>query len=419
MKPGYKQTEVGVIPKEWDVVTLAAVAKQPMQNGLFFKPSQKGAGVKLINVGDLFSSSPIDVNKLELFNATSNECERFKVEDGDLFFTRSSIVPSGIAHCNLYRAEKSETVVFDSHVIRFRPKQNIVAPEYLFKACLASVARQYLVSHAKSGTMTTIDQGVLGSCPVLLPSRLEQSAIVEVLNDADALVESLEQLLAKKRNLKQGAMQELLTGKRRLPGFSDAWKPHRLDSLGQWTGGMTPSMSNLAYWEQGTIPWISSGDVKVTRLASTAFSITAYAVKQKATTLIPAQSIVVVTRSGILRKHLPVAMTTRPMAINQDIKAISPLGPVSSEYLLHTLTYHGDEILGRCLKSGTTVESIEFSWFKSFTIPLPPKQEQTVIAEVLTDMDVGISELESKLTKARQLKQGMMQELLTGRIRLI
>ena len=126
-----------------------------------------------------------------------------------------------------------------------------------------------------------------------------------------------------------------------------------------------------------------------------------------------------VTRSGILRKYLPVAMNVIPMAINQDIKALVPNERVLPEYLLHSLTYHGERILARCLKSGTTVESIEFPWLKAFTIPVPALAEQEAIAEVLSDMDAEIVALEGKLTKARQIKQGMMQELLTGRIRLV
>jgi type I restriction enzyme S subunit len=184
-------------------------------------------------------------------------------------------------------------------------------------------------------------------------------------------------------------------------------------------GGMTPSMRNPDYWQSGTVPWISSGDVKSVRLTATAFSITEYAVKQGTATLIPSRSIIVVTRSGILRKYLPVAMNMVPMAINQDIKALLPYGYVSPDYLLHSLTCNGGRILSRCLKSGTTVESIEFPWLKAFTIPIPPFPEQTGIASILNDMDSEIAEMEAKLAKARQIKHGMMQELLTGRIRLV
>jgi type I restriction enzyme, S subunit len=253
----------------------------------------------------------------------------------------------------------------------------------------------------------------------LPPTKTEQEAIAQALSDADDHIESLEQLVAKKRQIKQGAMQELLTGKKRLPGFRGEWEEKRLGELGRWTGGMTPSMRNPDYWQSGTVPWISSGDVKSVRLTSTTSAITDYAVKRQTTTLLPSRSIIVVTRSGILRKYLPVAMNMVPMTINQDIKALLPNAPYLPEYLLQSLTCNGDRILARCLKSGTTVESIEFPWLKAFTIPIPPPPEQTAIAAILSDMDAEIAAIEAKLAKARQIKQGMMQELLTGRIRLI
>jgi type I restriction enzyme S subunit len=124
-------------------------------------------------------------------------------------------------------------------------------------------------------------------------------------------------------------------------------------------------------------------------------------------------------RSGILRKYLPVGITLKPMAINQDLKAIQPNTEVAAEFLLHALTYWGERILATCLKAGTTVESLEFRWLKAFTIELPPVSEQVVIAGVLSDMDSEITALESRLTKARDLKQGMAQALLSGRIRLV
>ena len=112
-------------------------------------------------------------------------------------------------------------------------------------------------------------------------------------------------------------------------------------------------------------------------------------------------------------------MNVIPMAINQDIKALLTNDKVSPDYLLHSLIAHGDHILARCLKSGTTVESIEFSWLKAFTIPIPALHEQTAIATILSDMDAEIAALEARLAKARSIKQGMMQELLTGRVRLV
>ena len=112
-------------------------------------------------------------------------------------------------------------------------------------------------------------------------------------------------------------------------------------------------------------------------------------------------------------------MNLPAMAINQDIKALIPSNQFDPHFLLQMLAGYGDLILASCLKSGTTVESIEFSWLNRFIIRVPEKAEQTAIANILSDMDAEIAALEAKLAKARQIKQGMMHNLLTGRIRLI
>jgi type I restriction enzyme S subunit len=212
-----KQTELGEIPEDWGVETITSISAIPMQNGLFYEPSRKGKGISLINVGDMYKSAPIDVEKLELFNANKAEIKTFRVSSGDLFFTRSSIVPSGIAFCNIYEAEDIErNVVFDSHLIRVRVNSEIADAKYIYLACLSNLARKFLISSAKTATMTTIDQGAIKNCPILLPSLEEQKLIVQILSDIDFELEGIKKRLAKTQQIKQGMMQELLTGKTRL-----------------------------------------------------------------------------------------------------------------------------------------------------------------------------------------------------------
>lgn len=196
------------------------------------------------------------------------------------------------------------------------------------------------------------------------------------------------------------------------------WEVKRLDELGVWKGGMTPSMQNPAFWFNGNVPWISSGDVKSALLKKTGFSVTSIAIKQGATTLLPARAIVVVTRGGILRKYLPVAMNVVPMTINQDIKALIPREEFCASFLLHALIGYGNRILARCMKTGTTVESVEFRWLKDFTIPVPSLVEQRAIAKALSDVDALLGALERLVAKKRDLKQAAMQQLLTGQTRL-
>jgi type I restriction enzyme S subunit len=177
-------------------------------------------------------------------------------------------------------------------------------------------------------------------------------------------------------------------------------------------------MRNPAFWDAGDFPWVSSGDVKTSRLSDTNQHVTSYAVRCGAAVVVPTDSIVIVTRSGILRNYLPVALISRAMAINQDIKVLIPAKTVNNDYLLHALTGFGDQILSRCLKAGTTVESVEFPWLKAFHIPLPPLTEQRVIAEALSDMDELLGALDRLIAKKRDIKQATMQLLLTGKTRL-
>jgi type I restriction enzyme, S subunit len=138
--PGYKQTEVGVIPGEWEVMPLSLLAALPVQNGVFNEPSRKGRGCKLINVIDLYSDSPINTSDLERFDATKDEIARFGVADGDLFFTRSSLTPDGIAHCNIYRQAYPEYIVFDCHLIRVRANTTKADPFFLATYCTSQWA---------------------------------------------------------------------------------------------------------------------------------------------------------------------------------------------------------------------------------------------------------------------------------------
>jgi type I restriction enzyme S subunit len=423
---GYKQTEVGVIPESWEVASLSSLSKEPMQNGLFFKPSLKGSGVKLINVGDLYARVPINSDDLELFEATDEERERFKVEDGDLFFTRSSIVASGIAHCNIYRSSKPESAVFDSHVIRLRPDKNKVVPSYLFRFCVATFARRYLVSHAKSATMTTIDQGVLGKCPVLLPPHEEQEAIAEALSDADALIESLKLLLAKKRVLKQGAIQELLTGKKRLPGFEakpgrkqaeggvipQDWEVRLLRDIVDFTNGK-PHERNVEadgrYWLITLDSIGIDGELKAEHKRTnmldyslrkndivSVLSDLAHGNLLGLCDIIPQDSVYVLNqRMGRLRLKVPAAARFIRLQINRRQEHFRKRG------------------------QGTSQKHIYKRDFDVLPIPFPPPPEQEAIAAVISDMDADITALKAKLAKVRQLKQGMMQEMLTGRIRLV
>lgn len=401
-------------PKDWRIVLLSELSIEGFQNGLFYEVARKNKGIPIINVGDLYKSSPIANDKLELFNATAEEIKRYQVFNGDLFFTRSSIVPSGIAFCNWYRCSEKKAVVFDSHVVRFKTNTDVVNPMYLYLACIRPDARKYFLANAKTATMTTIDQTVLGRCPIPYPALKEQTAIAEAVSDADNLIFYLQKLIEKKKAIKQGAMQELLTGKKRLPGFSGEWSKQQLGDICNIVNGGTPSTSIAEFWN-GKILWCTPTDItscSTKYIYTTESKITESGLKASSATLLPKGALLLCSRATIGE----VRIAGNTICTNQGFKSLVVHQNISNEwlyYMVHVLKFN---MLEKAI--GSTFLEISKKDLAELDIIVPEFTEQKAIAQVLSDMDSEIELLEKKLAKYQQIKQGMMQELLTGRIRL-
>lgn len=166
-----------------------------------------------------------------------------------------------------------------------------------------------------------------------------------------------------------------------------------IGELGAWSGGKTPSMDNSDYWENGTIPWISSKDMKASTLEDTEDHITEQAVNEAAMTVYPANGIAVVTRSGILKHTLPVAFVPFETTVNQDIKMLTVYEGVLPRYAFHAIQGKSPDILTKAKKQGGTVDSLEFKKFLDYKIPLPSLAVQKRLVEVLDNFDAICSDL--------------------------
>ncbi len=195
------------------------------------------------------------------------------------------------------------------------------------------------------------------------------------------------------------------------------WNKSTLSEIGKWSGGGTPSKAIDAYWTNGTIPWVSPKDMKLKYLSDAEDYITEEAVSNSSTKLYPAGSVLLVTRSGILRKEVPVAIALCPVAVNQDLKVFNPNEKVNSEFLANFLWCYNQRLLSYCAKDGTTVESIDTTALMAFPIVLPPLPEQRKIAQILSTWDKVIATTERLLTNRQQQKKALMQRLLTGKQR--
>jgi type I restriction enzyme, S subunit len=205
------------------------------------------------------------------------------------------------------------------------------------------------------------------------------------------------------------------------------WKKVPLGEVGRWVGGGTPSRSNIRFWTEGSIPWVSPKDMKTYRLSSAQEQITEAALINSATNLVKKGSVLLVVRSGILEHTLPVAVAERQMALNQDLKAIEPLKEVDSDYLALALRAFGRAILRTCARTGTTVASLELPELLRFQIPIAPLAEQRrVVAAVeaqFTRLHAGVNALRRvqislKRYRAAILKAACEGRLLSNRIEL-
>ncbi len=266
--------------------------------------------------------------------------------------------------------------------------------------------------------LASINKTSLGQFPVPLPpTKDEQQAIAAALSDADALIESLSLLLAKKRQIKHGAVQELLTGKKRLPGFNADWVTRRLDQLADIRNGGTPSTAQEHFWN-GDVLWCTPSDITSLHgqkyIYYTARRVTQLGVRASAAELIPANSVVMTSRATIGE----CAINAHPVTTNQGLKSFIPFDGVDAEFLYYLLQMQRTGFVSLC--SGSTFVEIGKVQLSAYEVIVPVRrEEQAAISLVLSEIDRSIDVLQAKLVKAKALKQGMMQSLLTGRIRLV
>lgn len=256
----------------------------------------------------------------------------------------------------------------------------------------------------------TIYMPVFKALQVLLPPRAEQEAIAEALGDADALIEGLEALIAKKRDIKQGAMQDLLTGSRRLPGFQGHWIKQKLGSVVAIRNEKVQTYNNDLALRCIELEQILSATGRVERLVD---ATDRYSTKYR---FQPGDVLF-----GRLRPYLrKYWLADEEGVCSTEIWPLMTLGDlVDNGFLFFSVQTEGF-IVAASAAYGTHMPRADWKMIAEYELFLPPTvDEQRAIATVLSDLEAEISALEKKLAKARAVKQGMMQVLLTGEIRLI
>ena len=249
-----------------------------------------------------------------------------------------------------------------------------------------------------------------------VPPKVEQRAIADLLSGVDRLLDSLEGLIDKKRSIKEAAMQQLLSGRCRLPGFSEQWRIRRLGAFAGCTAGGTPSTHNPDYWG-GSIRWMNSGELNHKVIHDVKGRITAMGLRKSSAQLLPPRCVLI-GLAGQGKTRGTVARNTVTLSTNQSIAAVLPNASFVPEYLYFNLDSRYDELRGMSTGVGGR-GGLNLTIIRSILVPCPPVEEQAEIANVLLNLEAEIEALEQRRDKSRAVKQGMMQQLLTGRTRLV
>lgn len=407
VKKGYKQTEVGVIPGKWKDKKLGDVGKVCMCKRIFANQTSNTGEVPFFKIGTFGKEADAYISK----GLYEDYKQRFSYpQKGDVLISAAGTLGRTIVF------EGKDAYFQDSNIVWLATDKELLCNEYLY--------HYYKVikwGASEGSTIARLYNGIICNTHIALPDVEEQKQIATVLSEIDELISLTEKQISKKKAIKQGAMQELLTGKRRLPGFSGEWETRTLHEISnEMVDG--PFGSNLK-----TEHYTTERQVRIIQLSNIGEAGWNNA-NVKYTTFSHAaelQRCIVQPGSILIAKMMPAGRAIicpdneKSYILGSDVVKVVPNSSVDSRYLVYATKsrFYLDQIADDT--QGSTRARTSVSKLRKTAILFPEKDEQISIADILSEMDMEIAALEGKIAKYRQIKQGMMQQLLTGKIRLV
>jgi type I restriction enzyme, S subunit len=370
-------------------------------------------GVPIISVGEIgYGALRVGKSTPRVDDDVLRRLPEYILRPGDIVFGRKGAVD----RCALVR-ENEGGYFLGSDGIRLRLGTGI-DPEFLAYQFQSSRVRNWLISNSSGTTMASLNQEILGRVLVNLPKLPEQRRAAEALNAADGLIATLEHLIAKKQAIKQGMMQQLLTGLTRFPNFAIAWHKVSLGAISAFiTKGATPTTYGFK-WESTGVPFLRSECVSAhgLDLTQSMFISSAADLALRRSQVIDGDILMTIT--GYVGRVVRLAGIGRAN-INQHIARIRIRDQqFDSDYVYHYLAQRAMREYYDSIVTGQAYPQISLKQVRDTEIPAPPIEEQRAIASALGDADAELAALDERLSKARAIKTGMMQQLLTGRTRL-
>ena len=419
VKQGYKQTDVGVIPEDWSCVKFGEKVKiyrggSPRPIQAYITTSSKG--INWIKIGDVGEN------------------------DKYICSTQEKIIPEGVAKSREVR--KGDFILSNSMSfgrpyilgidgcihdgwLTIQEYKNTFCTEYLYYLLSSDLVYQQYISMAAGSSVKNLNKDKVSALNVIYPSFLEQKRIAEALSDVDSMIFSLEKLIAKKKAVKQGAMQELLTGKKRIKGFSGEWQIKKLEEycslITKQTGFdysayIKPALTKRK--NNNTLPMIQTINFRGKRFDFNTDYFIPKSVAENFPNIILRNKCVLFSIVGASVGNIGlypggVSFCGGAIGITRFYEEDD------ADWVYYYMSSSEGQARIQYVTKGGAQATVTIADIRNFSIPTPSKEERIAITALLSDMDNEIEALEQKLAKTRQIKQGMMQQLLTGKIRLV
>ena len=404
------------IPDDWSVITLGNYAQifrggSPRPIQAFLTTSDKG--VNWIKIGDVGEED-------KFIKSTEEKIVPDGVSRSRMVFRGDLILSNSMSYGRPY-IMNIEGCIHDGWLV-IQKYDRVFDRDYLYYALSSGLTMKQYVAMAAGSSVQNLNKEKVSKIVLPCPRISEQKSIAEVLSDIDTLIIDLKKLIRKKKDIRQGTMQMLVTGKKRLDGFSGDWvkinlaKNSRLKARIGWQG-----LTTAEYLDEGYSYLITGTDFKDGRINWNGCHYVNYDRYVQDPNIQVSNGDLLLTKDGTIGKVAYISDLNRPATLNSGVFVVKP---ITDAYTAHFMFYVLEssvfkEFLQQ-LSAGSTINHLYQKDLVKFDLYVPPTtEEQEAITGILCDMDLDIYKLEEKLSKYQKIKQGMMDELLTGKVRLV
>lgn len=392
----------------WASVRLADIAAQG-QYGLNAAAMKEGKGVRFIRITDIDDQGELRSDGAAYVPSSTENLAAYYLIPGDLVIARSGAT----AGKSLLFKGLDELAVFAGYLIRFKLDTSKALPEFVGYYFKSKTYWNYINTTKRAAAQPNINAKELASLPIPLPPLPEQNRIVDLLSRAEGIVQLRREAEKKTAELIPALFIDMFGDPATNP---KGWSVMSLGDITTVKGGGTPSKSNPNYWV-GNIPWVSPKDMgRVEVISDATDHISEDALQNSATNLIPAGSILIVTRSGVLKHSVPCAVSGCNVSINQDIKAFIPKPDIHPTFLLAHLRHKTNEILG-LVRIGATVHNVETETLKRLKFIVPSLEIQKQFAEKVEQVRSIQYQQLNATTKAQAAFEALMDHSFSSEVK--